>query len=42
MINDGELREILDKLILDDDGIYSYAFNNIDQVDEIKTLFLGC
>lgn len=37
MINDGELREILDKLILDDDGIYSYAFNNIDQVDEIKT-----
>ena len=37
MINDGGLREMLDKLILDDDGIYSYAFNNIDQEDEIKT-----
>jgi len=37
VINDGELREILDKLILDDDGIYSYAFNNTDQEDEVKT-----
>jgi len=37
MINDGELQDIFDKLILDDDGIYSYEFKNIDQEDEIKT-----
>ena len=37
MTNNVELQEILDKLILDDDGIYSYAFNNTDQKDEIKT-----
>jgi len=30
MINDGELQDIFDKLILDDDGIYSYEFKNID------------
>ena len=37
MIDDGKLQDILGSLVLDDDGIYSYEFNNTDQEDEIKT-----
>ena len=30
-INDEKLQDILNKLTLGNDGIYSYDFNNIDQ-----------
>ena len=30
-INDEKLQDILNKLTLSNDGIYSYDFNNIDQ-----------
>ena len=35
-INDEKLQDILNKLTLGNDGIYSYDFNNIDQEGEIK------
>ena len=35
-INDEKLQDILNKLTLSNDGIYSYDFNNIDQEGEIK------
>ena len=37
MINNSELQDMLNKLVLGDDGIYSYEFNNIEQENEIKT-----
>lgn len=36
MIVNNELKVMLNKLVLGDDGIYSYEFNNIEQKNEIK------